>query len=218
MSSPFALVDCNNFYASCERVANRFAKKDAHRAGVHVMTEEAEIEATLDRMALTDLWGVAGRMAHRLQEIGITNPLKLRDSDPAFIQERFNVVMQRMVLELRGVSCLAWRIMSRIARASSPRGHLAGRSPRCRKWKKRSQATSPVPPKKCVVRVSRPRTCPCLSRRTASSRMTRNTTSHAQSACRWPAPTPGRSPRQPTASYARSTGRASGTRKQASCC
>ena len=89
------------------KVANRFAKKDAHRAGVYVMTDEREIEASLARMTLIDLWGVAGRMAAHLAELGITSPLKLRDSDPAFIRERFNVVMQRMVLELRGTSCLA---------------------------------------------------------------------------------------------------------------
>ncbi|EKS35374.1 Y-family DNA polymerase [Afipia clevelandensis] len=88
------------------KVANRFAKKDADRAGVYVMNEATEIEHTLSRMALTDLWGVAGRMAQRLEEIGITSPLKLRDADPTFIRERFNVVMQRMVLELRGVPCI----------------------------------------------------------------------------------------------------------------
>lgn len=88
------------------KVANRFAKKDTDRAGVYVMTDEAQIEATLARMTLTDLWGVASRMAQRLQELGITNPLKLRDSDPSFIRDRFSVVMQRMVLELRGISCL----------------------------------------------------------------------------------------------------------------
>jgi len=88
------------------KVANRFAKKDLDRAGVYVMTEEAEIERTLSRMTLTDLWGVAGRMAQRLTDLGITTPLKLRECDPAFIRERFSVVMQRMVLELRGVSCL----------------------------------------------------------------------------------------------------------------
>jgi DNA polymerase V len=88
------------------KVANRFAKKDLDRNGVFVMTNEPQIESTLERMTLTDLWGVAGRMAQRLTELGITTPLKLRESDPAFIRERFNVVMQRMVLELRGVSCL----------------------------------------------------------------------------------------------------------------
>jgi DNA polymerase V len=89
------------------KVANRFAKKDPHRDGVFIMLDHAQTEKALSRMVLTDLWGVAGRIAQRLEALGITSPLKLRDSDPAFIRERFSVVMQRMVLELRGVPCIA---------------------------------------------------------------------------------------------------------------
>jgi DNA polymerase V len=89
------------------KAANRFAKKDPDRQGVFVMLEEREIEATLECMALTDLWGLARRLAQRLEEIGITSPLKLRDADPQFIRERFSVVLQRMVLELRGIPCIA---------------------------------------------------------------------------------------------------------------
>lgn len=89
------------------KVANRFAKKDPERNGVFIMLDEAQTEEALGRMALTDLWGVARRIAERLEALGITSPLKLRDSDPAFVRERFSVVMQRMVLELRGVPCIA---------------------------------------------------------------------------------------------------------------
>jgi DNA polymerase V len=89
------------------KVANRFAKKDPERNGVFIMLDEAQTEEVLGRMPLTDLWGVARRIAERLEALGITSPLKLRDSDPAFIRERFSVVMQRMVLELRGVPCIA---------------------------------------------------------------------------------------------------------------
>jgi DNA polymerase V len=88
------------------KVANRFAKKDPSRGGVFLMMEDSDIETALSRMALTDLWGVAGRIAHRLSALGIDTPLKLRESDPQFIRERFSVVMQRMVLELRGVPCI----------------------------------------------------------------------------------------------------------------
>ena len=88
------------------KVANRFAKKDPARDGVFVMLDEAATTATLARMALTDLWGVASRVALRLAMLGIETPLQLRDADPAFIRERFNVVLQRTVLELRGVPCL----------------------------------------------------------------------------------------------------------------
>ena len=54
-------------------------------------------------MKLTNLWGIARRLAERLRAIGITTPLELRDADPRLIRERFSVVLERMVLELRGV-------------------------------------------------------------------------------------------------------------------
>ena len=57
-------------------------------------------------MELSDLWGIAKRLAERLRAIGIATPLELRDADPRLIRERFSVVLERMVLELRGVACL----------------------------------------------------------------------------------------------------------------
>lgn len=57
-------------------------------------------------MELTDLWGVAHRLAARLTAIGITTPLALKQADPRFIRERFNVVVERLVHELRGVPCI----------------------------------------------------------------------------------------------------------------
>src|SRR6185369_9668514 len=50
-------------------VANRFAKKDATTEGVLVLATEAEQEAALARMELTDLWGVAGRLAARMRAL-----------------------------------------------------------------------------------------------------------------------------------------------------
>lgn len=57
------------------KAANRFAKKDTNRDGVCLLLTEADQVEALARMELTDLWGVAGRMAARLQAIGITTPL-----------------------------------------------------------------------------------------------------------------------------------------------
>lgn len=94
------------------KVANRFAKKDAARDGVALLLEQRDIEAALARMVLSDLWGVAARIEARLTALGIRTPLQLRDSDPQFIRERFSVVMQRMVMELRGVPCIALEEMT----------------------------------------------------------------------------------------------------------
>jgi DNA polymerase V len=88
------------------KVANRLAKKDAAAAGVRCLLDERSQREALALLELTDLWGIAGRLAARLCAIGITTPLELRDADHRLVRERFSVVLQRMVLELRGVACL----------------------------------------------------------------------------------------------------------------
>jgi nucleotidyltransferase/DNA polymerase involved in DNA repair len=47
------------------KVANRFAKKDPERDGVMLLLDEAAQDGALARMDLTDLWGIAGRLAAR---------------------------------------------------------------------------------------------------------------------------------------------------------
>ena len=67
---------------------------------------EAKQTAALEKLALDDLWGVGYRLPRRLAEIGITTPLQLRDACPTMIRQRFNVVLQRTVLELQGTPCI----------------------------------------------------------------------------------------------------------------
>jgi DNA polymerase V len=88
------------------KVANRVAKKSPARAGVFVMLEPAEVDAGLGALELRDLWGVARRTEARLLALDIRTPLQLRDSDPRYMREQFSVVMERMVLELRGMACI----------------------------------------------------------------------------------------------------------------
>jgi DNA polymerase V len=88
------------------KVANRRAKKDMALGGVKILPHDAAVDAELAGMELTDLWGVAGRLAARLRAIGITDALALKQAEPRFIRERFNVVLERMVLELRGTPCV----------------------------------------------------------------------------------------------------------------
>ena len=88
------------------KVANRIAKKTPESGGVLALVTEAEQTAALAKFELTDLWGLAGRMAARLQAIGVATPLQLRDADPKWIRAHSSVVMERMVLELRGIPCI----------------------------------------------------------------------------------------------------------------
>lgn len=89
------------------KVANRLSKKDPASGGVLMLADEVAQTAALAKIDLTDVWGIANRMAVRLNEIGINTPLELRDADPRKVRAGFGVVMERMVYELRGVSCLS---------------------------------------------------------------------------------------------------------------
>jgi len=87
------------------QVANCFAKRDPH-FGRCPLSDEASQREALARLELTDLWGIAGRLTARLNAIGITTPFELHDADHRLIRERFSVVLEHMVLELRGLACI----------------------------------------------------------------------------------------------------------------
>ena len=85
------------------KAANRLAKKQ--QAGMWVLMDETTQTAALAQLELTDLWGVAGRLALRLSQLGIDTPLKLRDADPSLLRHRLGVVVERSALKLQGVPC-----------------------------------------------------------------------------------------------------------------
>jgi len=83
------------------KVANRLAKKTG---GVMVLTEPGPVLATLP---LDGIWGIAGRLSRRLEALGLKTALDLARADRRAIRSKFGVVMERIVLELNGISCLA---------------------------------------------------------------------------------------------------------------
>jgi DNA polymerase V len=88
------------------KVANHAAKKEEKHGGALLLLEQAEQDTALAKIELTDLWGIAGRLAARLVAIGINTPLDLKRGDPRLIRERLGVVTMRLALELRGIACL----------------------------------------------------------------------------------------------------------------
>jgi DNA polymerase V len=89
------------------KVANRIAKKDAKHGGAVLPLDEAAQNNALAGLALTDLWGIAGRLAAKLNLLGILTPLDLKRADPLFLRDRLGVVTLRLAMELRGVACLS---------------------------------------------------------------------------------------------------------------
>ena len=88
------------------KIGNRIAKRDPRHGGVCLLDTEAAQTAALGQLDLGDVWGIGSRLVPKLADLGITTPLQLRAADPAMIRQRFNVVLHRTVLELRGIPCL----------------------------------------------------------------------------------------------------------------
>ncbi|MCT2149826.1 Y-family DNA polymerase [Dermabacter vaginalis] len=67
---------------------------------------DEQMDRILDSIPVTDLWGVAERSGKRLAAINIHTARELQDMDPKWARKRFNVNMERTVLELRGIPCI----------------------------------------------------------------------------------------------------------------
>jgi DNA polymerase V len=90
------------------KLANHVAKKRAEYRGVcdfSAMPAE-QLDAILAGIAVGEVWGVGRKLNEQLQRGGITTVKQLRDFDTHRIRNRFGVVMERTVRELRGVACL----------------------------------------------------------------------------------------------------------------
>lgn len=60
----------------------------------------------LSHIPVENIWGVGRATAGKLQAMNISTALQLRDSHAKSLSKRFNMLIERMIYELRGVSCL----------------------------------------------------------------------------------------------------------------
>ena len=88
------------------KIANRVAKRTPDTGGVCDMLACPERDALLGRIAVADVWGVGPNYARLLNQHGITTALQLRHADDLWIRKRMGIMGLRLVMELRGVSCL----------------------------------------------------------------------------------------------------------------
>ncbi|WP_303674820.1 Y-family DNA polymerase [Vampirovibrio chlorellavorus] len=109
------------------KIANKLGKASKKAQGVLVLTDPKWIDIALERTDVEDVWGVGRRWAEKLRGCRIHTAKDLRDADEKMILKRFNVVLTRTVLELRGISCLpllSGPPMSKSIRSSLSFGHL----------------------------------------------------------------------------------------------
>lgn len=89
------------------KLANRIVKKSAKvKTGVLSLVDSPFVDVALKRVEARDVWGVGRRWAERLRGNSILTAYDLAQADPDWILKKFNVVLTRTALELRGVFCL----------------------------------------------------------------------------------------------------------------
>ncbi|MEL6353544.1 MAG: DUF4113 domain-containing protein [Cyanobacteria bacterium J06627_28] len=91
------------------KLANRIAKNRQRQAdgnGVFNLCDRALQNALLPTISVNDVWGIGKRWSAKLQARGIATAAQLRDTEPGVIRQMSNVVLERTVYELQGISCL----------------------------------------------------------------------------------------------------------------
>lgn len=87
------------------KVANELAKKDALRGVCNLCSQSIQDEV-LKNLPVEDIWGVGNRLKARLNALRIYTGAEFRDAEPSLIKQKLGVVGERMLWELRGMSCL----------------------------------------------------------------------------------------------------------------
>lgn len=86
------------------KLANHCAKKQPIFNGVCDFTAmaEAEVNSLMEKLPVSKVWGVGGRIEAKLNKLGIVNVLQLKRANSRRIRDEFNVVLERTVKELNG--------------------------------------------------------------------------------------------------------------------
>ena len=88
------------------KIANHYAKKLKIPGSVLQLNDELQIKNALKNLPVREIWGVGGQISKHLNSIGINTALELRNADLKSMRKRFSVVMERTIMELRGINCI----------------------------------------------------------------------------------------------------------------
>jgi DNA polymerase V len=91
------------------KVANKVAKK---ADGVYVLDSYFKLHQTLEATPVEDIWGIGRQSSKFLRDYYVSTALKLRHASLWWIKQHLGVVGQRIVLELRGRSCLPLELVA----------------------------------------------------------------------------------------------------------
>jgi DNA polymerase V len=88
------------------KIANHIAKKNKFR-NVFNLSDPALQDIILADFKVEDIWGIGYQSSMKLHDLGIATAKQLRDTDAKLIRKYCSVLGERIVYELRGISCLS---------------------------------------------------------------------------------------------------------------
>ena len=86
------------------KVASNIAKKS--ESGCCIMLDEDLSDQILKQTNISQIWGVGSRLAEKFRYSNITTAHQLKNVDPKWARKYYTVNGEKMVMELRGMSCL----------------------------------------------------------------------------------------------------------------
>lgn len=87
------------------KTANHCAKK--MNDGIFELISPQAQDEILKKTPVSDIWGVGAGSTPKLQALGIFSAWDLKEAEPMQVRRKLGVVGERIIWELRGVSCLA---------------------------------------------------------------------------------------------------------------
>lgn len=93
------------------KIANLIAKKNKEHGVINFLDSSLH-DVVLNDIKVEDIWGIGRQSSSKLHDLGIYSAKQLRDSDPKFIRKYFSVSCERILYELRGISCLSLDALS----------------------------------------------------------------------------------------------------------
>ena len=84
------------------KVANHIAKK---KLEIPVFNSDQIEDKCLKMLNISDVWGIGPQGAKQLQSFGVHTAFDLSKVTPSLIKNKFNISIQRIVLELQGTPC-----------------------------------------------------------------------------------------------------------------
>ncbi|MDG2061068.1 MAG: translesion error-prone DNA polymerase V subunit UmuC [SAR86 cluster bacterium] len=89
------------------KAASYAAKKYPATKGVVDLSKKIRQRKLLALMPVNEVWGVGHRLNKKLNIMGINTALQLADTDPKLIRKKFSIVLERTLMELRGMPCIS---------------------------------------------------------------------------------------------------------------